>query len=113
MSGQGVVKFRRKPDPAEKADQVAAKWEPGGDLAALLWVARRADLDAELAEVAFPSGMVLVVRYTDYPDDGPRQIRFIEVQPGHWLAWSQDSDFLYDTTDHGWEQFYDRIEGGS
>lgn len=104
----GVRRFRRKPDPGTRADQWAAKYEPGQPLDDLAAVARMADPDAELAEATFPSGSVLIVRYARL--DGPLETAHQVIIPGWYLAYSGGNGFLYDATDGDWRQFYDPVE---
>lgn len=106
----GIQRYRRKPKQEDREDQVAARYEPGAPLDDLLAVARMADRNAELAEVAFPSGTVLLVRWTSIPDDHAPEAEYEHVEAGHYLAYSPGNDFLYDTTDADWRQFYDRLE---
>jgi hypothetical protein len=101
-----IQRYRRKPERASREDQVAARYEPGGPLDDLLTVARMADRHAELAEAAFPSGAVLVVRYERFHDD---QIEYETVEPGKYLACSSGEGFLYDSDDADWRQFYDLV----
>lgn len=105
-----VQRYRRKPDPVSREDQFAAKYEPGQPLTDLEMVARMADSHAELAEVAFPSGQVLIVRYARYDDDHPPKTAFEAIKPGHYLAYSRANYFLYDTDDGDLRQFYDLVE---
>jgi hypothetical protein len=105
----GVQQFRRKPTKADREDQVAARYIPGEPLTDLLSVARMAHLSAELAEVEFKSGTVLLVRYLDVPDDHPAEWKFEVVQAGDWLAYSPGNDMLYDSDEAEWAQFYDEV----
>jgi hypothetical protein len=104
------MRFRRKPERHER-DQVAARWDPGEPDSALACkkVAQMADSGAELAVVTFATGRpVLIVRYCNM--SGDRGFTDYEhIEPGHWLACS-DGEFLYDTDDAGWAQWYDRVE---
>ena len=109
----GIQRYRRKPEPSAREDQFAAKYEPGQPLDDLAAVARMADHRAELAEVTFPSGTVLLVRWTRVPDDRPSEVEYETVEAGHYLAYSPGNDFLYDTSSADWRQFYDLVpEGG-
>jgi hypothetical protein len=102
-----VRRYRRKPDPVSREDSFAARYEPGQPLNDLTAVARMADSRAELAEVTFPSGPVLVVRYKRSYDDHPSRIEYETVEPGRHLAYSSGHDFLYDADDEEWQRFYD------
>jgi hypothetical protein len=102
-----VFKFHRKPGDRDKEVQLAARYEPGAGLDSLMAVAQMADEAAELAEVRFTSGRwILLVAWTRTPDDHPPEIEYETVAPGDWLAYSQSGDFLYDSDDAGWKQFY-------
>jgi hypothetical protein len=108
---EGVVSFRRKPERSHNDDQLAARYTPGSPLGGLLKVARESYLgDAQLAVAKFASGPVLVVRYTETFDDHPAKTAYVTVEPGHWLAYSPDSGFLYEATDANWQQWYDRVD---
>jgi hypothetical protein len=106
-----IQRYRRKPKQEDREDQLAARYEPGAPLDDLLAVARMAD--GELAEVMFPSyGPVLVVRYQRSDDDHAPRIEYETVEAGHYLAYSPGNDFLYDTSDADWRQFYDLVPDG-
>jgi hypothetical protein len=106
-----IQRYRRKPKQEDREDQLAARYEPGAPLDDLLAVARMAD--GELAEVMFPSyGPVLVVRYRRSDDDHAPRIEYETVEAGHYLAYSPGNDFLYDTSDADWRQFYDLVPDG-
>lgn len=107
-----VQRYRRKPEPGTREDQFAARYEPGRPLGDLTRVARMADRRAELAEAAFRSGPVLVVRYERAYDDHPSRIEYETVEPGHYLAYSAGNDFLYDTDDGALRRFYDLVPDG-
>ena len=107
-----IQRYRRKPDPGDREDQVAARYEPGMPLNDLLAVARKADADAELAEVVFPSGTVLLVRWERVPDDHPSEIEYETVEPGEYLAHSSGRDSLYGADEANWRQFYDLVPDG-
>jgi hypothetical protein len=107
----GVQHYRRKPEPGSHDDQVVARYEPGRPLDDLAAVARRADGNAELGEIAFPSGPVLVVRWKRIPDDHPPEIEYETIEPGRYLAYSPGSDFLYDTSEADLRRWYDQVEG--
>ena len=47
--------------------------------------------------------------YRRYDDDHPSKIDYETVEPGDYLAYSSDHDFLYDSNDADWRQFYDRV----
>lgn len=102
-----IQRYRRKPVREDREDQFAARYEPGQPLDDLRAVARMADDRAELAEAAFPSGPVLVVRYERVYDDHPPRTEYETVEPGHYLAFSPGHFFLYDTDEAEWQQFYD------
>jgi hypothetical protein len=104
-----VQRYRPKPKRADREDQYAARYEPGQPLDDLITVARMADDKAELAEVTFPSGPVLLVRYLAASDDYPAKVTYETVEPGQDLAYSSGNDFLYDSTDANWRQFYDLV----
>lgn len=107
-----IQRYRRKPRPADSDEQLAARYEPGQPLDALLAVARMADSDAELAEVTFPSGTVLLVRWTRIPDDHAPEVEYEQVEAGHYLAFSRSGWHLYVSDEADWRQFYDLVEGG-
>jgi hypothetical protein len=104
-----VARFRRKPRAGDDDVQYAAQYLPGADLGALAEVAAMASGKAELREVRFGVGTVLLVRYVRFDDDHPARIDYETVEPGDWLAWSGEG-FLYDASDGNWAQFYDRLE---
>jgi hypothetical protein len=104
-----VQRYRPKPERTTGEDQFAARYEPGRPLDDLIAVARMADDKAELAEVTFPSGPVLAVRWTRIPDDHPSEVDYEMIEPGKYLAYSTGNDFLYDSTDTNWRQFYDLV----
>ena len=109
----GVERFRRKPQAADREVQHAARYTPGAPLDDLLKVARMADAGAELAEVRFPGGrQVLLVAWMRIPDDHPAEIEYETVAPGGWLAYSSGIDFLYDTDDADWVQWYEQVPKG-
>jgi len=103
----GVLHYNRKPTTSSETITVA-KYEPGQPLAALAEVARMAYTGSELAEVTFPSGPVLVVRWMDIPDDHPSTVKYETVEPGDYLAYSAGSGFLYDTDDADLQAFYEQ-----
>jgi hypothetical protein len=108
----GVERFRRKPKADDREVQHAARYTPGEPLDDLLKVARMADTAAELAEVQFPGGrQVLLVAWTRWRDDGPPRVEYETVDAGDWLAYSPGSDFLYDSDDANWRQFYEPAKG--
>ncbi len=104
-----IQRYRRKPKQEDREDQVAARYEPGAPLDDLLAVARMADSRAELAEVRFSGAAVLVVRWKRVPDYQPAVIEYEHVEAGDYLAYSPGNDFLYETSDAGWRQFYDLV----
>lgn len=105
-----VRRFRRKPDSDDRADQIAARYEPGQPADDLRAVARKADYNAELAEVTFPSGaQVLAVRWLQVPDDRPAKTRYEFVESGEFLAYSAVNDSLYCADEANWRQFYDEV----
>lgn len=104
-----IQRYRRKPTPNVGEDQVAARYEPGAPLDDLLAVARMADSRAELAEVAFPSGTVLIVRWTRVPDGHPSEVEYEHVEPGDYLVFSRGGWHLYDSDEANWRQFYDLV----
>jgi hypothetical protein len=107
-----IERFRRKPEKVDEGLQHAARYTPGESLGDLLSVANMADAHAELAEVQFPSGrQVLLVAWTGEEDERPREIEYETVDAGDWLAYSPGHDFLYDTDDAGWKQFYEQVPG--
>jgi hypothetical protein len=106
-----VQRYRRKPVREVREEQYAARYEPGKPLSDLEAVARMADRKAELAEAVLPSGPVLVVRYERFHDDHPSKIEYEVIEPGHYLAYSPGNDFLYDTDEGEWRQFYDLVTG--
>ena len=108
-----IRRYRRKPDPGARDDQYAACYQPGQSLGDLTAVARMADPGAELAEVAFPSRTVLVVRWLDVPDDHPSRNEYEVIEAGSYLAYSPGNDSLYDADEANWRQFYDRVPDGS
>jgi hypothetical protein len=107
-----IERYRRKPKlDSDREDQFAARYLPGAPLDDLIAVARMAD--GELAEVMFPSyGPVLVVRYRRYDDDHQARTEYETVEGGDWLVYSPDGDFLYDSDEADWRQFYDRVPDG-
>ncbi len=107
-----VQRYRRKPQEDLRGDQYAARYEPGQPLGDLTAVARMADSDAELAEVTFPSGPVLVVRYERFDDDHPPRIEYKTVEPGRYLAHDPGEGFLYESADGNWQQWYDLVPDG-
>jgi len=110
----GVERFRRKPKADDREVQHAARYAPGEPLDDLLKVARMADTAAELAEVRFPGGrQVLLVAWEKVPDDHPARIEYVTVDAGDWLAYSPGNDFLYDSDDADWQQFYDPAPKGN
>ena len=102
-----MQRYRRKPQPPGNSDQFAARYEPGGPLNALAAVARMADGRAEMAEVALPSGTVLLVRWSRIDDAGAVSAEYEVVEASGYLAYSSDSYFLYVTDDADLEQFYE------
>jgi len=104
-----VQRFRRKPRQEDREDQFAARYEPGANLIDLMTVAGMADSRAELAEVTFSSGRVLVVRYERFHDDHPSETEYETVESGHYLAFSSGGYSLYESDDADWRQFYDLV----
>ncbi len=107
-----IQRYRPKPKQDDREVQVAARYEPGAPLDDLLAVARMADRRAELAEVRFPDRTVLLVRYERSYDDGPPKTEYETIEAGKYLAYSPGNDFLYDTDEAGWRQFYDLVPDG-
>jgi hypothetical protein len=105
-----VQRYRRKPAQEDREDQIAARYEPGQPLDDLRAVAREAS-DAELAEVAFPSGTVLAARFTRTYDDHPPRTEYVTVEPGRYLAFDPAEGFLYESGEASWRQFYDLVTG--
>ena len=108
-AGMTVQRYRRKPEPGGRDDQFAACYQPGQPLGDLTAVARMADPRAELAEVAFPSRTVLVVRWLRIPDDHPSRNEYEVIEAGKYLAYSPGNDHLYETGEGNWRQFYDLV----
>lgn len=105
-----IQRFRRKPKPPDDDDQtVAARYVPGESLDDLLAVARMKDSHAEVAEVQFSVGSVLVARFVDVPDSRPMCTEYETVSPGDFLAFSIPDRFLYDADDANWRQFYEEM----
>src|SRR5215467_8446392 len=100
-----LVYWRRKPE-ADKAPQVAARYlPPEKSLGAFLEIARLADTAAQVAELAWAGAEgELCVRYTNMSGDRP-SIEWIHVPAGHWLAYDQAGDFLYESDQHDWERW--------
>jgi hypothetical protein len=103
-----VQQWRRKPQDQEEVTSVAL-YVPGQVPVDLLTVAHMADRKAELAEVVFPSGPVLLVRWTNYPDDRGPQIEYLTVEPGSYLGYSSTYDSLYETDAGNLAKFYDEV----
>lgn len=101
-----VQHYFKKPEQ-KKEDLLVAKYEPGQPLDDLKTVAELTDYEAELTEVHFPSGPVLLVRYTSVPDNYPAHIDYKTVEAGDYLAYSRSGDFLFDTTDANLRYWYD------
>jgi hypothetical protein len=106
-----ISRWRKKPRAGDDDDQFAARYTPGATLDPLLEVARMADDNAEVQEVHFTGGPVLLVRYLCFHDDHPAEIDYETVEPGKWLACSGPYGFLYDATDGDWRQWYDKVDG--
>ena len=104
-----VQRYRRKPERNDRGDQFAARFDPDQPLDDLREVACMADRCAELATAMFPSGPLLVVRWTRVPDYHPAEVEYVTVEPGQFLAYSTGSDFLYDSDEADWRQFYDLV----
>jgi hypothetical protein len=105
-----VERYRRKPRSVQThEDQYAARYNPGENKLDLWIVAKMCDRNAELIEVPFPSGPILLVRYLKYNDDHPSTIEYQAVEPGQYLAYSEGNDFLYDTDEKEWPRWYDRV----
>lgn len=105
-----IRKFQRKPESRSADVQIAARYEPGGDLGDLLSVARETGPEAEVTEVTFRSGKrVLLAWYMHYPDHHPALPKYVEVEPGDYLAYSRYNDLLYDADEADWRQFYDEV----
>lgn len=103
-----VQRYRRKPQPRHEEDQFAARYEPGQPLDALRAVARMAGDEAEVTEVAFPSGKrVLLAWFMRYDDNYPPRIDYVTVEPGAYLAYGEGYGHLYDSDEANWRQFYD------
>lgn len=107
-----IERYRKKRDVRPEPDQYAARYTPGEPLGDIHTVARMCDRDAEAVEVVFRTGPVLLVRYQAYHDDRASTVEYQAVEPGQYLAYSGDHDFLYDTTDADWRHWYDRVEEG-
>jgi hypothetical protein len=109
--GRTVMKrYRRRPEKsASRGDIIISQYQPGEPLDDLRAVAALTDsADAEVTEATFPSGMrVLVAKWRDYPDEHPSEIRFIIVQAGNWLAYSESYDSLFEQTDGQTSQWYE------
>jgi hypothetical protein len=105
-----VQRYRRKPVREVREEQCAARYNPGLLLDDLRAVAREAD--GELAEAAFPSGHVLVARFTRTYDDHPPRIEYVTVEAGHYLAYDPAEGFLYEADEADWRQFYDLVPDG-
>lgn len=98
--------YRRKPRADDLSGCSVSRYEPGRPLSDLLAVARMADDQAEVAEVAFPSGRTaLVVRWTDMFSEEPEPEHAV-IQAGFYLAYGESYGHLYDTDDADLEQFY-------
>lgn len=107
-----VQRYRRKPAREVREEQCAARYEPGRPLGDLAAVARMAGDEAEVREVAFPSGKrVLLAWFTRYDDNYPPRTGYVTVEPGGYLAYSEGHGHLYATDDRDWEQFYDLVTG--
>lgn len=114
-----VQRYRRKPKQEDREDQFAARYEPGQALDDLAEVARMADDDAVLTEVSYRSGLFrnlkgpyLVVVYSRVPDEHAAEVVTELVKPGDYLAYSPGNEFLYDSDEAGWRQFYDLVPDG-
>jgi hypothetical protein len=113
-----VQRYRRKPRQEDREDQFAARYEPGRPLDDLAEVARMADDDAVLTEVGYRgalfrklAGPYLVVVYSRVPDEHAAEVTAQLVKPGDYLAYSSGNEFLYDSDEAGWRQFYDLVTG--
>lgn len=103
-----VQRYRRKPVREVREEQCAARYNPGLPLDDIRAVARCYDDDAEVAEAAFPSGPVLVVRY--YNMEGERGFRtWMMVEPGEYLACGGG---LISVTEARLGEFYDLVTDG-
>lgn len=108
-----IQRYRRKPQPNNHETQLAVRYEPGEPLDDLIAVARESDSDAELAEVRFPSGkVVLVISYRRSYDEHPSRIEYLVIEAGKYLGYSLSESFLYDSTEANWRQFYDLVPDG-
>lgn len=104
------MRFRRKPEPDDREDQLAAQWVPGRGTVDLRKVADEVYLgNAQFAVATFGDEQTLIVRYMEPSDCGPPRLEHIFVRPGQWLAYSPGNGFLYACDDANWAQFYDRV----
>lgn len=107
-----VQRYRRKPRQEDREDQFAARYEPGKPLDDLRAVARMAGDEAEVIEVAFPSGKrVLLAWFMRYDDHHPCKVDYATVEAGNYLAFSSGGYSLYESDDADWRQFYDLMPG--
>ena len=106
-----VQQYRRKPQQPRNEEVFAARYESGQPLDDLLSVACMAGTEAEVTEVTFPSGRrILLAWHLDIPDDHPSKPRYVEVEPGDYLAYSRSNELLYDTDDDDLRHFYELAE---
>jgi hypothetical protein len=107
MAVTAVRRWQRKPGPEDLSACVTARYEPGLPLDALRSVAGLTDPHAEIAEVTFPSGKILLAfTWTEITDSGESHERGDFVRPGKYLAHGTSYGHLYVTDDENLNQFY-------
>ncbi len=68
--------------------------------------------EAEVTEVAFPSGKrVLLAWFMRYDDHHPAEVDYATVEAGNYLAFSSGGYSLYESDDADLRQFYDLMPG--
>jgi hypothetical protein len=120
VSGE-VQRWRDRPrDPAQVRELLTVRYRANltgqayrDQHAALLYVARQADPDAETTEALFEGhGLVLVVRYLHHRDEHPPAVEYVTVEPGHHLYYSQEYDSLGEETDGSLDHWYVPVADG-
>jgi hypothetical protein len=101
--------YIERPKDKQTGRAMAAVYRPGEPLDDLRRVARKADPDADVVEVA--EWGVLLVRHEEIPDHARSYIDYDVVQPGQLLIWSKRSYSLYVDDVADFEREWMRADG--
>ena len=105
-----IRRFRRKPETRSADPFEVVEFTPGMDHAPIYALAKANGVPGvEVAEIALPTGPLLVVRWINIPDEHPSHEDFETVRPGEFVAYNDLTAGLMTTDAEDLAQWYDEV----